>query len=178
MKIDKIVRQPTITSQRFNLRPLRDGDAEFVALYANDQRVAQMTSSIPHPLSREKAAEFVTRSMANDRDEDVWALDGSEQGGSPLLGIISLQAMDRGQSEIGFWVAPAFWNHGYASEAIAALMAANPQNNKSVVACVFQDNPTSARILSAAGFINLGEAEAFSVARGTQVPTWTYLKKI
>lgn len=178
MKIEEFVRQPIIASARFTLRPLRSQDADYVARYANDQKVAQMTSSIPHPLSLDQARAFVARSMAEDREDDVWALDGSGSGASPLLGIISLKALDRGQSEIGFWVVPEFWNLGYATEAVNTLIAANPQGCTSVVACVFQDNPTSARVLSAAGFANLGEAEAFSLARGTHVPTWTYLKTI
>ena len=40
------------------------------------------------------------------------------------------------------------------------------------------DNPASARVLTNTGFEYLGDAEAFSVARGSTVPTWTYLKRL
>jgi hypothetical protein len=71
--------------------------------------------------------------------------------------------MDRGQSEIGYWVAPAMWNTGFASEAVNALVAANPlQNNRTIFGSVFQDNAGSARVLTNAGFDYLGDAEAFS----------------
>ena len=45
-------------------------------------------------------------------------------------------------------------------------------------ASVFQDNQASARVLTNCGFAYIGDAEAFSVARNTCVPTWTYLKKL
>jgi RimJ/RimL family protein N-acetyltransferase len=86
--------------------------------------------------------------------------------------------MDRGQSEVGYWVAPAFWNTGLASEAVRALIAANPRGDKTLFAEVLQDNPVSARVLTNAGFAYIGDAEAYSVARGATVPTWTYLKKL
>jgi RimJ/RimL family protein N-acetyltransferase len=92
--------------------------------------------------------------------------------------MITLKRMDRGQSEIGYWVAPAFWNAGYASEAVTALLAANPQANRTIFAEVFQDNPGPARVLTNCGFDYLGDAESFSVARNARVPTWTYLKKM
>lgn len=178
MKLETISRQPIIASKRFDLRPLEADDAALVARHANDQRIAQMTTSIPFPLSFEAAGEFVSRSNAKDRVEDVWAIDGSKDGAAGLLGVISLKYLDREQSEIGYWVAPAFWNQGYASAAVACLLGANPHANRSVVGCVFQDNPTSARVLSGNGFVCLGEAEAFCLARAAHVPTWTYLKTV
>ena len=73
---------------------------------------------------------------------------------------------------------PAFWNGGIASEAVEALVRANPQACKTIFAAVFQDNPASARVLTHAGFDYLGDAETYSVARGATVPTWTYLRRL
>jgi RimJ/RimL family protein N-acetyltransferase len=178
MKLDTIVNQPVIEAGRFSLRPLRKSDAGLLHMYAGDERVARFSRSIPHPMPPGAAEAFVTRALAEDRSEDVWAMDGAEQGLGELLGLITLQRMDREQSQIGYWVAPALWNSGIASEAVQALLAANPQGCKTVFAEVFQDNAGSARVLTNAGFEYIGDAEAFSVARGAQVATWTYLKKL
>ncbi len=86
--------------------------------------------------------------------------------------------MDRGQSEIGYWIAPAIWNSGVASEAVRAIIAANPHEARALFAQVFQDNPASARVLTNAGFEYIGDAETFAVARNTTVPTWTYILKL
>lgn len=170
--------QAVIAADRFVLRPVRRADAGLFAMYAGDRRVAEATRSIPHPLPPGAAENFVTRAMARGNEEDVWVMDGSAQGLSEVLGVISLKAMDRGQSEIGYWVAPAFWNTGFASEAVRALVAANPQRLRTIFAEVFQDNPGSARVLTNAGFQYLGDAETFSVARNSRVPTWTYIRKL
>ena len=172
-----------IAAGRFVLRPVQKSDVGLFAMYAGDKRVAVGTQSIPHPLPPGAAEAFVTRAMSDRADESIWVMDGVASGLAEVLGVISLKRMDYskmigGQSEIGYWVAPAFWNTGLASEAVRALIGANPQKNSTVFAEVFQDNPGSARVLTNCGFEYLGDAESFSVARGALVPTWTYVNKL
>jgi len=165
-----------INSERLSLRPLTPRDAEWLARCAGDRRVAEGTRSIPHPLPGGAAQAFIDAALSPKREEDVWAIDGSPSGASPFLGVISLKPLERGQSQIGYWVAPDYWQSGYASEAVRALIAANPHASRTLFAEVFQDNPVSARLLANAGFEYISDAEAFSVARGLSVPTWTYLR--
>jgi RimJ/RimL family protein N-acetyltransferase len=170
---------PRLAADRLVLRGLDPADAAALALHAADRRVAEGTRSIPHPLPPDAAGGFVAAALDPRRDEDVWAIDGTQSGGAHLLGVISLKPLDRGQSQIGYWVAPDFWNAGIASEAVRCLVAANPHGARTLFAEVFQDNPVSARILTHAGFDYIGDAEAVSVARGgASVPTWTYLRRM
>lgn len=178
MKIETLVTQPVIEAERLLLRPLRRSDEGLVAFYAGDRRVAEMTTSLPHPLPPGAAEALVARAMAANREEHVWAMDGSSMGQSEVLGLVTLRPVGSGQAEISYWVAPAFWNAGYASETVQALVAANPLGNTHYFASVFQDNPASARVLTNAGFTYLGDAEAFCVARGATVPTWTYSRRL
>lgn len=178
MNIEAIMPQTEISAGRFMLRPVRKSDLGLLSLYAGDRRVAEATRSIPHPLPPGAVEAYIARAAAPDRIEDVWIMDGSSNGLAEVLGAISLKRMDRQQSEIGYWVAPAFWNAGFASDAVRALVAANPQGARTIFAEVFQDNPGSARVLTNAGFEYLGDAESFSVARNARVPTWTYIRKI
>ena len=175
---ERIPVQATIDAGRFLLRPLRGSDAGLLTLYAGDARVAQGTRSIPHPLPPGAVEAFIARARNDQRTEDAWAMDGSADGLGELLGVISLRPLGGGQSEVGYWVAPAFWNAGYASDAVRALIGANPFGDTAFCASVFQDNPASARVLTNAGFDYLGDAEAFSVARNAMVRTWTYIRKL
>lgn len=184
MTFDQCPEYPTpIAAGRFHLRPLRPSDAGLMTVYAGDVRVAEATRSIPHPLPPGAIEAFITRAMAGDTRGTIWAMDGAASGLSDLLGVISLKPMEArksggGQSEIGFWVAPQMWNTGIASEAVRALVAANPLGDRTLFAEVFQDNPGSARVLTNVGFQYLGDAETFSAARNARVPTWTYIRKL
>lgn len=175
---EAILAQPVIEAERFTLRPLRRSDAGLMSHYTADKRLAEGTRTIPHPLPPGATEAYIARSLTEKRPDDVWVMDGSAHGLAEVLGVVSLSHMERAQSEIKYWVAPAFWNTGLASEAVAAMVAANPHKARTLFAEVFQDNTGSARVLTNCGFDYLGDAEAFSVARNTMVPTWTYVKKI
>ena len=175
MLSDVIDTQPVIKTKRFDLRPLRPSDAKQIELFAVDERVARNTASIPHPLPSGAAEAMVESTMAEGRRDDVWAMDGTKSGRAEFMGQIALRRVSKSQSEISFWVVPAFWNTGVATEAVRALVNANPHGCQTVFACVFQDNPPSARVLTNCGFGYLGDAEAHSAARGANVPTWTYV---
>ena len=177
MKIETVINQVEIPTERFVLRPVRRSDAGLLRHYAGDERVARATRSIPHPLPPGATEAFVARALSPDRTEDIWVMDASDARLGEVVGVIGLERMDRDQSEISYWVAPAFWNTGLASDAVRAIVAANPQGCATIFASVFQDNAASARVLTNAGFAYIGDAEAYSVARGGTVPTWTYSLK-
>lgn len=173
-----ITGQVTVPTERLVLRMPQASDAGLLALYAGDARVARGTRTVPHPLPPGATEAYISAAQAPGRDKDVWVMDGAAQGLGEVAGLVTLTHMDRSQSEISYWVAPAFWNTGLASEAVTALIEANPHQARTLFASVFQDNPVSARVLTNAGFEYIGDAEAFSVARAAKVPTWTYLRKL
>jgi len=178
MEVLKIPTQSMVETDRFVLRPVRKSDLGLIELYASDARVAMNTVSIPHPLPPGVIEAYIARATKDERSEDVWVMDGLKTGGAEVMGLISLVKLDRDQSEVGYWVAPAFWNTHLASEAVQALVKANPLGNTNMFASVFRDNPASAKVLTNAGFRYLGIAETYCLARETCVPTWTYSTKL
>ena len=178
MQMEPIVNQRIIETDRLVLRPVRRSDQGLIEMYAADPRVARNTATIPHPLPPGVIEAFIQRAMNEPRDEDVWVMDATKSAGGEVAGVISLTRLDRNQSEVGFWVAPAFWNSHVASEAVTALVRANPLGHSHMFATVFQDNPASAKVLTNAGFVYLGDAETYCLARDAAVPTWTYSCKL
>lgn len=178
MIIEPVTTQTDIATERFVLRPLRLSDAGLIAHHCEDPRVAEATTQIPHPFPPGTAEAMVDRALRPDRSEDIWAIDGSAGGHSELLGLVTLAGLDRDQDEIRYWVAPGFWNTGIASEAVRAVLAANPHQARHVFAEVMQTNPASARVLTNCGFEYLGDAETYCVAKSATVPTWTYSLKL
>ncbi len=176
--METISQQPTLVTDRFVLRPVRRSDLTRIEHYASDVRVASRTVRIPHPLPPGAIEGFIERALKQERDEDVWVMDGGEPNGSEVMGVISLIRLDRNQSEVGYWVAPPFWGTHVASDAVNALVTSNPLGHDTMFASVFHDNPASAKVLINAGFQYLGDAEMYCLARATTVPTWTYSRKL
>lgn len=169
---------PTVLTPRLLLRPLQRSDAGLIAHYTADRRLAENTRAIPHPLPPRATEAWVAHAMSPESRASIWAIDGSKSALAEVLGVISLTPVVPGQCELEFWIGPGLWNSGFATEAVEALVAENPLGCRSLVAEVFQDNPGSARVLTNCGFEYLGDAESWSVARDTRVPTWTYARTL
>jgi RimJ/RimL family protein N-acetyltransferase len=134
-----------------------------------------MTTSIPHPYPPGLAEAFVERVRSGRDDERVWALDTGEDEGNGLVGLLSLRPRPGGEADVGYWVAPAFWGAGYASEAVEAIARwAADEGFAALTAQSFQDNHASVKVLARSGFAYEGEGALFSVARGMMVPTFRY----
>ena len=178
MKHDIVTTQAMIEADRFQLRPVRYSDLGMLEMHAGDERVARMTRSIPHPLPPGATEAFIARAQDPARSEDVWIMDGSKSGLGEVLGAIGLERMDRDQCEIGYWVVPGLWGSGIATEAVGALIEANPLNCRTIFAAVFHDNPASSKLLTNLGFEYVGDAEYHSAARGALMPTITFSKRL
>ena len=163
---------PSLETERLDLRPVRRSDAGPIALYAGQARVARMTSTLPHPYPPGAAMAFV-EGAATLAQGAAWVIDGSRSGLPEVVGVIGLRRPGRDGADIGYWIAPPFWNRGLAREAVRAVVAADPFGAP-IRATVFRDNPASARVLEAAGFVRVGETSVFSVARAETVPSWVF----
>lgn len=170
---------PILAAERLRLRPLRPSDAGLVALYASDARVARMTAEIPHPYPPGAAEAFIERVRSPRSRETVWAMDTGDDDENGLVGIISVRRRDAGVGELGYWVAPAFWGTGYASEAVEAVARwATEAGLQTLVAEVVQDNAASAKVLVRDGFAYVGDGEVHALARGAMVPTFRYRREV
>ncbi len=161
--------EPELKTERLILRPLRAADARHIELYVSDKRVASMTTSIPHPYPPGSAESFIARTLSED--EEIWAMEHVGSAAGELVGVITL----RPNGEIGYWVGAPFWDTGFATEAVEAVVAYAFANQRDILrANVFQDNPASAKVLTKVGFSFIGEDESFSIARNGAVPVWVY----
>lgn len=168
-----------IATPRLRLRPLRRRDAALIGLYASDRRVAWMTATIPHPYPPGQAEAFVERSLSPASTEIVWAIDTGADDENGLIGVVRLNRRGDREADIGYFLAPAFWGTGYASEAVEAVVGwARAAGLQALTAEVIQDNTASVKVLTRAGFEYEGEGEVHGLARGAMVPTFRYRHKL
>ena len=104
MKLEQITNQPFVTTDRFDLRPLRRSDAGLVEFYTKDGRVARMTPAIPHPMPAGATEAMIARALSPEREQDIWAIDGVKSGLSEVLGLLSLDRLSKNQSELSYWL--------------------------------------------------------------------------
>ena len=107
---------PVLATARLVLRAPRGGDVKAIATLVNDRRIAANTARIPHPYAIEDAEQFIA--AVNKREGEacfVITLDGAP------IGICSVDLREDGP-ELGYWLGVAYWGHGFATEAVRALI--------------------------------------------------------
>jgi ribosomal-protein-alanine N-acetyltransferase len=113
-----------LRTERMLLRPFVEGDACDLVSLAGDLRIADTMISVPHPYTMDHARAWIKRCRQDlDRGRAV-AFAIVPHGDSQLRGAIELRAIDREheQAELSFWVAGAWWGHGYATETAQKML--------------------------------------------------------
>jgi len=124
-------------------------DAKTIARLANDRRIAENTTRIPHPYRVADAEAFIAAVNKTDSELNwVLMLDGS------LIGGCGLAQLDGPAPDLGYWLGAAYWGKGYATEAARAVIdhAFTELGYEAVQAGARVTNPASRRVLEKCGF--------------------------
>ncbi|MFU0507715.1 GNAT family N-acetyltransferase [Pseudaminobacter sp. NGMCC 1.201702] len=163
---------PVLVTDRLVMRPPHIDDiAELVAL-ANDRRVAEMLSRMPHPYGEAEARSFIAMSAQKPAAGCAYALTLAESGA--FVGCAGLNGTQRGL-ELGYWIGEPYWRQGYATEAAHALvdLAFRATDIKVLNASCRVINPASRRVIHKCGFQYAGQGMLNSIVAG-QVPVERY----
>jgi RimJ/RimL family protein N-acetyltransferase len=154
---------PLLTTARLTLRPLAEDDApEVVALFAGDWEAVKQTGRMPWPVEEGAVRRWLRLHMAPA--SHGFLLRG--RAGGDALGIAGFGG-DADEAELGYCLGRRFWNRGYATEAVGAMLArAAAARLRIMNAYAFPENPASIRVLEKAGFEDLGMLLRHYPARG------------
>ena len=138
----------------FILREGRPEDAESVALYANNYKIARnLRDSFPFPYTVDHARWFIESCLKADAGQWSRAI----VVGGEAVGSISITAhgdVYRKSAELGYWLGEPFWGREIMPRAIQELCAQAflQLRLERIDAEVFGSNLASARALEKAGF--------------------------
>ncbi len=155
-----------LRTDRLVLRRYRYEDAGPINALVQDPRIYRNVGRIPPnaPLSRTQG--FIARSRAGWEDGTELgfavtldgAIIGTVGGGAPAPGL---------PLDVGYWIVPALWGQGYATEAFLAYLAwlSCARGYRCATAGYFPDNPASGRVLRKAGFLPCGRTRYTCLGR-------------
>lgn len=158
-------------TERLMLRPGWMEDAEALATALGDPAVARNLASVPFPYAAEDARAFLSR--PTDPLRPNFLIFSRTRGAPRLVGGCGLGLDDKGDTELGYWIARPYWGLGFATEAGRAVMnIARATGLRDVRASHMLDNPASGKVLRKLGFRPTGEVrERWSKGRGDYAPT-------
>ncbi len=171
-----------LETERLVLRRPALADVKAIARLANDRRIAQNTTRIPHPYTVSDA-EFYLQFVERQARATSFAI--TREG--DFVGTIGIDLGKPDLPEIGYWLGVPYWGQGYASEAARAVIdyafeefgcaelragarVVNPASRRVLEKCGFQwTNVELRKVLSLGGSVPV---DRFKLDRGV----WTSLK--
>jgi ribosomal-protein-alanine N-acetyltransferase len=161
-----------IQTPRLTLRPFNEGDIDTMVALLNDWEVVQWLAIPPFPYRRADARFYVDHVRANHEAGPATEFAIALTEGDGVVGSIGLRPKSTADAAIGYWLGQPHWGHGYASEAVEAVVAYGfgSLGLQRLEAETDPENERSARVLEKLGFRPIGQASA-KEARSCSVPT-------
>ena len=158
-----------LETRRLWLRWLRSADAASLASFARLADVAQMTAAIPHPYPAGEAERFVLKARAETAGGQALILGVTlKNKARTLIGLVSAEASQGRNVEIGYIVAPGAAGRGFATEAATALIDTifSLTEARTISANTRSHNEASRRVLEKCGFDFIEQLRTNLPARG------------
>jgi len=128
-------------------------DAKDLHMHADDAVIASTLRDIfPHPYTLDDAISFISYVHASEQ-EKVWSIRYNDE----VIGVIGgqhFQDVYHPTFNLGYWIGRKYWGRGFCTQALGLALDQlwlYPEI-KRIEACVFENNPASARVLEKCGF--------------------------
>lgn len=161
--------RPDLATERLSLRRPHDGDVSAIVNIVGDWDVARRLARVPYPYEPDDAQFFLDQIVPA---EWVWAI--TLRGSDVLIGAVGLTPeSDAETAELGYWLSPAHWGRGIATEAARTIILFGFESLgfPYLTSGYFEDNPASGQVLRNLGFVENGRVMRPCLAAGREVPS-------
>ena len=109
--------RPDLTTARLLLRQPTMADIDAIVGGIGQWEVSRRLATAPHPYSRQDALFFLEQILPQH-----WGWGITLAGNPELIGVVGLTPR-QDKTVVGYWLSPAHWGKGIATEAARAVVA-------------------------------------------------------
>lgn len=149
------------------LRPLADADLDPLFDWENDARAVRMAAFTRADPSDRAAFDAHYEHIRTDPAVMLCSIDA----GTEFVGVVGSFDMD-GERNVTYWISPARWGRGLASEALAAFLVI--ESTRPIFGRVAAHNVASAKVLTRAGFVQVGTETSYAAGLDAEVTEHVY----
>ncbi|MBS7006914.1 GNAT family N-acetyltransferase [Anaerostipes sp.] len=103
----------------YELRPWRHEDAEDIAFYADNKKIASnMRDAFPYPYTLRDAREYVDSCIQNKNSGQLCYAVHADGHAVGSIGVFLCSDIYRYSAELGYWLAEDYWGQGIMSSAV------------------------------------------------------------
>lgn len=155
-----------LETKRLRLRYITADDCDDIySRWASDPEVARFVTWKPHQ-SLDVTKAVVDFWLKDYKNENCYRYGIERKADSELMGMIDVVGYHHGKPVIGYCMGKAYWNYGYMTEALEAVVnQLLADGYKEIIVEAVKDNTGSNRVIEKNGFklVDVREAELSSV---------------
>ncbi|WP_310391282.1 GNAT family N-acetyltransferase [Hymenobacter sp.] len=168
---------PHLETECLLLRQLTEADLGRIVALAGAEAVAATTLNIPHPYAKADARHWLGLARQGFARQDAYIFGIERQESGEFIGGIglSLTAPHR-RAEAGYWLGQPYWNRGYGTEALGALLRFGFETLAlhKITSSHYAINPASGKVMTKNGLVKEGELAAHILKNGQWHDLWVY----
>lgn len=151
---------PSLRTKRLKLNQIKSEDIPAIINYAGNINVSKSTLHVPHPYTEKDAIHWINAAIKGFENGSQFTFAVRLNHTDEFIGGLGLKinvAFKR--ASLGYWIAEPFWNHGYTTEAVQAILVFgfNTLQLNKIYATHILDNPASGKVMIKNGMIKEGE---------------------
>ncbi|SNZ04714.1 Protein N-acetyltransferase, RimJ/RimL family [Terribacillus aidingensis] len=143
-------------TDRLFIRPYTNEDLPFLGSLVSDPRVVRYIGN-GKPRTKEGAQLFFNWNLTHRKDNEQLGLQVliEKETGEKIghAGLVPQEVEGETELEVGYWIAPAYWGKGYATEAALAFkdLAFEHLHVARIIALIYSENLASCRVADKLG---------------------------
>jgi RimJ/RimL family protein N-acetyltransferase len=172
---------PKLVSERLILDQINPADIPEIVSYAGNIKIVETTRTMPHPYFEEDAIAWMNSANQGFKAKNNYILAIRLKETLKLIGGIGLTLdVENNRAELGYWLAEEFWNKGFTTEAVQAILKFGFEQLKlnKVSAVYLTTNQASGKVMQKNGMVKEGEFKDHDVKRGFTVKKNEYVSLI
>jgi len=172
---------PKLETERLVLSKVKTADTANIVAYANNKNVTDNTRSMPFPYTEKDAVRWISILDEGFKNKDQYAFAIRQKTDMKFIGGIGLAVeLANNRAELGYWLAEPFWNQGFTTEAVQAILTFGFEVLKlnKIVAVYLTTNEASGKIMIKNGMTKEGEFKNHDVKKDHTVADGQYVSLI
>ncbi len=172
---------PKLTTKRLILDQIKPDDIPDIVTYAGNIKIVENTRTMPHPYFDEDAIAWMNMANEGFKNKDHYIFAIRIKATRNFIGGIGLSlTVSNNRAELGYWLAEPFWNQGFTTEAVNAILkfGFSTLNLNKITAEYLSTNTASGKVMIKNGMTKEGELKNHDIKRGHSVADNAYVSLI
>lgn len=172
---------PRLLTKRLILDQIKPADIPDIVSYAGNIKITENTRTMPHPYREEDAISWINMANQGFKNRDNYIFAMRFRATDAFIGGIGLTLnKENNRAELGYWLAEDFWNLGFTTEAVQAILQFGFEklNLNKIIAAYLITNETSGKVMIKNGMTKEAEFKDHDIKKDHTVTDSKYISLI